>query len=119
MTSENASDWRDLAAELPADRAATLARREAKLLQGGMPADQVAALMLDFARAALHDRTFGVLYPDVPVPAGAEAFEWEPHADGSWRRGLHWGSWGAGEPITVDVRRPPAQRRQRQPPDRH
>lgn len=50
MNIENVSGWRELAADMPAERAALLARMEAQLLASGIGADEVTECALDCAR---------------------------------------------------------------------
>jgi hypothetical protein len=103
LTTEDVSDWRELATLLPADQAAALARTHAKLIAAGVDAGEAAALMLESARQAVAGYTAGALYADVLTPPGATVIDdWEPNTDGGWSRGLHWGAWG-GERISVDV----------------
>jgi hypothetical protein len=103
LTTEDASDWRELAADLPAEAAAALTRTHAKLIAAGVDAGEAAALMLESARAAVTGHTFGTLYADVLTPPGATVIDdWEPNTEGGWSRGLHWGAWG-GERVSVDV----------------
>jgi hypothetical protein len=103
MSHEITSDWRELAADLPADQASALARMEANLIAAGTEPAEVVALMLDYARHAVTSRTLGAPYADVPISAGANVTgDWEPDTGGGWSRGLSWRAFGDAR-ISVDV----------------
>jgi hypothetical protein len=101
-TAENASDWRELAADLPADKSASLGRLEAKLAAAGIDGATIAEVMLGLARQAVIGATIQT-YADLPIPPGAtDVGDWEPSTAGGWSRTVTWASFD-GDGRIVDV----------------
>ena len=87
-TDDTAHTWRDLADELTPVQVTTLDRIEADLLARGVPADKVAAALLDNARYhAQHNLADTAMFGHLPAPAVTRFLNhFEEDSTGNWSR---------------------------------